>query len=309
MLSLVFTNRLDEREEKTMFQYDYKCAETVEEVCTALNQDRERIRIIAGGTDLMVQIKEKNPKWKEIELLLDITSLEQELRKIADNGNAVYIGALSTHTDIEESDIVKQYLPFLGEACSTVGSTQIRNRGTLGGSICNASPAADPLTPLVASGAVVVIQGMTEKRIVNIEDFYTAEGGIDLQAGEFVIGFEVPKLPKGTLMAFSKLGRRKALAISRVNSSVAIRLNEAEIIEEARIAPGCIFAKPMCVTKAQELIVGSRPSYDLFLEAGKIVSEEMIRYSGIRWSTKYKKPAVEGIVQDALMKSVGMEIQ
>lgn len=290
-----------------MFQYNYYRANSIEDVCEKLAKYKEKIRIIAGGTDIMVQIREKDQKWKDLDWLLDITSLDAELRVIREEEQKIRIGALCTHTDLERSEVIQKYLPFLGEASATVGSPQIRNRGTIGGSICNASPAADPLTPLIAADTEVVIQGLHGTRQVSLKEFYLGKGAIDLQEGEFVTAFLVEKLPAGARTAFVKLGRRKALAISRLNVSVVLCMNEAGEITEAKVAPGCIFVKPDRVAQAEELLIGKKPSKDLFAQAGKAVSDEMIKRTGIRWSTEYKQPAVEGIVEDALLKAAGME--
>ncbi len=290
-----------------MFKYNYYRAETILDVCKQLATYKEKARIIAGGTDLMVQIREQDKKWLGLECLIDITALEQELRYIKEEENNIHIGALATHTDIEESELIRTYLPFLGAASATVGSPQIRNRGTIGGSICNASPAADPLTPLVAADTRVVIQGLEKIREVKLPEFYLGKGKIDLKDGEFVREFIVQKLSKNVRTEFVKLGRRKALAISRLNVAVALVFDHQGIISEARIAPGCIFVKPDRVTKAEEVVIGKRPSEEVFQAAGKAVSEVMIERTGIRWSTEYKQPAVEGIVEDALCKAAGME--
>lgn len=283
-----------------MFKYDYYRAATVEEVCEVLVRYHGKARIVAGGTDIMVQIREKDKRWKELECLLDLSFLEKELRYIREEGDQIHIGALTTHTDLERSDVIRRWIPFLGKAASTVGSPQIRNRGTIGGSICNASPAADPLTPLIALGADVVIRGREGERKLALKDFYTGQGKVDLKEDEFLKEFVAKKLPEGAHTGFAKLGRRKALAISRLNVSAALGYDEEGRINFARIAPGCIFSTPDRVETAEHILIGRKPSEELWMEAGKEVSEEMIRRTGIRWSTEYKQPAVEAIVEDAL---------
>lgn len=290
-----------------MFKYDYYRAETPDEVCEVLARYQGKARIVAGGTDIMVQIREKDKRWKELECLLDLSFLEDELRYIREEGDQIHIGALTTHTDLERSEVIKRWIPFLGKAASTVGSPQIRNRGTIGGSICNASPAADPLTPLIALDAWTVIRGRDGERVVTLKDFYTGQGKVGLKEDEFVKEFTVRKLPKGTVTGFAKLGRRKALAISRLNVSAALKLDEEGRIDFARIAPGCIFSTPDRVETAENILIGRKPSEELWREAGKAVSEEMIRRTGIRWSMEYKQPAVEAIVEDALTECCGSQ--
>lgn len=286
-----------------MFQYNYERAKTIQEVCETLKKYNGHVGIVAGGTDIMVQIREKDQRWKDMECLLDISYLKKELGYIKEEGQEIHIGALNTHTELENSQIIRKYLPFLSEACSTVGSPQIRNRGTIGGSICNASPAADPLTPLIAADAEIIIVGLNGERRKALVDFYIGKGKVDLGEGEFVKGFVVQKFPEGIVTKFGKLGRRKALAISRLNVSVALKIDGAGVITFARMAPGCIFATPDKVKKAEELLVGQKVSEKLFEAAGKIVSQEMIGRTVVRWSTQYKQPAVEGIVEETLIEA------
>lgn len=285
-----------------MFKYNYYKAKNVQDVCSHLSKLNEKSRIIAGGTDVLVQIREQDENWKDVELLIDVMGLTSELGYIYETDTEVHIGALATHTRIEESEIIKTYIPFLSVACGMVGSPQIRNMGTIGGSICNASPAADPITPLVACDTTVIIQGMEGTRTVSLVDFYLGKGKINLEPGEFVIKFIVQKLPEGVKTQFLKLGRRKALAISRLNVAIALVMDEVTgVISKARIAPGCIFIKPERITNAEEALIGEIPSKELFVEVGKLVSEVMIERTGVRWSTEYKKPALEGMVEEALL--------
>lgn len=290
-----------------MFKYDYYRAGTMDEVCETLARYQGKACIVAGGTDIMVQIHEKDKRWKELECLLDVSFLETDLRYIQEKGEQIHIGALTTHTDLERSEVIRKWIPFLGKAASTVGSPQIRNRGTIGGSICNGSPAADPLTPLIALEAKVVIRGKDGERQMVLKDFYTSQGKVALKEDEFVKEFIVKKLPAGTCTGFAKLGRRKALAISRLNVSAALGFDKEGKINFARIAPGCIFSTPDRVETAEQVLIGKNPSEELWKAAGKAVSEEMIRRTGIRWSTEYKQPAVEAIVEDALAECVYRE--
>lgn len=288
-------------------RFDYYRAKNTDDACKLLSEYQGNMKLIAGGTDLMVQIKEKSSKVKAMNAVLDISFLEEELRYINEDDTHVYIGALATHTDIEESVIIKKYMPFLSEACATVGSPQIRNMGTLGGSICNASPAADPLTPLIADDAQVLIKGLSGKRLVDLTAFYKDKGAVDLKQDELVMGFVVKKNLQKRRTEFIKLGRRKALAISRLNAAISVILTEEGLLEDVRIAPGCIFVIPDRVRRAEEILNGKRPSKELFKQASQLVSDEMIARTGIRWSTEYKKPAIEGLIEEALLKACEME--
>lgn len=291
-----------------MIQYKYHRAASLDDVVKVLKEYGSKARIVAGGTDIMVQIHEKDKRWKNLECLLDITYLDKELRYVSEDEENVYIGPLATHTDLEESEIVAKHIPFLGWASATIGSPQIRNRGTIGGSIGNAFPASDPLPALIAADAKIRVYGPEGERVCLLKDFYEGKGSLKLQPGEFIREFIVKKLPAGTVMGFSKLGRRKALAISRLNCAAALTIDKDGVITEARIAPGCIFVQPDRVEKAEQVLIGNKPSMDLFAKAGKAVAEVMIERTGVRWSTQYKEPAVQEIVLRALCQAAGMEV-
>ena len=225
-----------------MIQYKYHRAVSLDDVVNVLKEYGGKARIVAGGTDILVQIHEKDKRWKDLRCLLDITYLDKELRYISEDEEYVYIGPLSTHTDLEQSEIIAKHIPFLGWASATVGSPQIRNRGTLGGSIGNGFPASDPLPALIAADALIRVYGQDGERECLLKDFYEGKGSLKLEPGEFIREFVVKKLPEGTGMGFSKLGRRKALAISRLNCAAALTLDSEGTITEARIAPGCILS-------------------------------------------------------------------
>ena len=290
-----------------MIKYSYHRAASLADAIEVLAKYREAARIVAGGTDIMVQIHEKDKRWAGLACLLDITPLKSELGVIREDTDSLHIGALCTHTEIEQSELVQKYFPFLGVACSTVGSPQIRNRGTIGGSIGNAFPASDPLPALIAAEATVVIAGPAGERTVLLKELYERKGKLSLGDGEMIKEFVLKKYPEGTKTAFSKLGRRKALAISRLNCAAALTFAPDGTITRARISPGCIFIVPDRVERAEEILIGKKPSEALFEEAGKAVSAVMIERTGVRWSTEYKQPAVEEIVYKALCGAAGME--
>mgnify|MGYP000093846895 FL=1 len=234
---------------------------------------------------------------------MDVQALP-ELRGIEVREDSIRIGAMTSHTEVNESEVLRKHVPFLSIASSTVGSTQIRNKGTVGGNICNASPAADTLSPFVALNARLVVVSVDGEREVMVKDAMEKAGKLKLAPHEMVTSILIDRIDDYST-AFIKLGRRKALAISRMNAAVALKL-ENGVIAAARIAPGCVFSTPDRVEKAEALIVGKAPSAALFEEAGKAVSEEMIARTGIRWSTEYKKPVIEALIQRALCRAAGL---
>ncbi|MEN6414448.1 MAG: FAD binding domain-containing protein, partial [Veillonellales bacterium] len=197
-----------------MATFQYACPETLTEA-VGLASSNPGYSWIAGGTDFMVKLRLKRI---EPSITIDIGRLE-ELRQIRLEKETLYIGAAVTHTELTTSPLIGQYAPALKEAAGMVGSPQIRNRGTVGGNICNASPAADTVPALLAYGAKVLICGKTGQRRLELADFCTGPGRTILKSGEFLreIYFPVQRLRQGS--SFQKLGKRKALAISVVNAA------------------------------------------------------------------------------------------
>lgn len=291
-----------------MQDFEYLCPKSIEECCAFLQKYGKEAALIAGGTDILVQLREKSKRFKEMKCLIDISCLD-ELHSIVEKNTAIEIGALVTYTEISKSKLLWDYVPLLCQACQSVGSPQIRNMGTIGGSVCNGSVAADPLTPLIALEAQAAIVSSRGKRHEKVKTLFVRPGELSLERDEMIIGFTFKKPAANSFCYFEKLGRRKALAISRMNVSAVISLDGNGNIEKASVCPGCVFAVPDLVEKAEKVLVGNKPSEKLFLDAGKAVAEDMIERTGIRWSTKYKEPVIEWLTQRALMKSVNMEVQ
>ncbi|MEG2037967.1 MAG: FAD binding domain-containing protein, partial [Ruthenibacterium sp.] len=284
-----------------MQKLEYCKPKTLAEALLLLSE--KNTKPFAGGTDLMVQLREGKEKLQEVARLVDISALP-ELHGIRIEGDKVSIGAMTSHTEAERSPLLQAEAAFLSAASRTVGSPQIRNLGTVGGNICNGSPAADTLSPFVALCSELVICSVNGERRMLVKDIYERAGKISLAADELVTRIEFPRLT-GYQTAFLKLGRRKALAISRLNAAVALKMEDG-VITDARIVPGCVFGAPDRVEDAEKMAIGQRPSRTLFADCGARVSEEMIARTGVRWSTEYKKPAIEALIERALLQAAGM---
>lgn len=280
-----------------MQKLSYYKPETLDEALGLLSRHAGKIRPYAGGTDLLVQFREHASRLKDVEGVMDIGAVK-ECFGIEVCGDKISVGAMTTHTQVSESPVIKKHAAFLAAASSTVGSPQIRNSGTVGGNICNGSPAADTLSPFVALDARLVIKSAAGERTALVKDIYLGANKVSLGPDELVTRIEFDRID-AYKTAFIKLGRRKALAISRLNAAAAIRMEEGVIIG-ARLVPGCIFAVPDRVTAVEEMLLGNAPGEELFVRCGRSVSEEMIARTGIRWSTEYKKPAIEALVERAL---------
>lgn len=286
-----------------MMEFDLIRPSTLNQACEILAQYGDRARIIAGGTDLLVNLR-KEQRMGNLELIVDITGL-QGLNNIEQRGERIHIGPLVTHCQAAESQLLQTLVPFLAEACSSIGSPQIRHRGTLGGSLCNASPAGDPLPPLAALDAQVTLHSVSGERELPVSEFITGPYQTAMRGDELLtdIVFDVPR---GAKTAFIKLGRRKALAVARMSVAVMAML-EGGRVSDIRIATGAVMPSVMRVKAAEELLLGKAPVTEEIARAAQAMAEEMIRVSGRRWSTPYKEPVVQVLARRAL--SLALEVE
>jgi carbon-monoxide dehydrogenase medium subunit len=277
---------------------EYLAPTTLEEAFQALNSNLDGAMIIAGGTDMVPRMRAG--VFKPV-LLVDLRLLG--LNEIKDEGDWILIGAYATHTEILESELLGRYFPALIEAACDVAGPPIRNRGTLGGNLVNASPAADLATPLIAYDALAVISGKSGERDVPLSRFFTGPGKTVLKGGEILVAVKVPKQTARTAAKFTKLGKRKAMAIAVVSAAVRISLNEKGAISQARIGLGSVAPIPLRAEKAEEVLEGQMPDQELFVKAGQTASDECTPISDLRSTGEYRKKMVAVLVRRALAEA------
>ncbi|MBU5434656.1 xanthine dehydrogenase family protein subunit M [Pseudoflavonifractor sp. MSJ-37] len=281
-----------------MLRYDYVRPASVEEACAFLLKTPGRSCPIAGCTDFLVQVREKSARWKDLQYVVDLSALP-ELSGIRVEDGIVHVGAMTTHSAAEHSPVLAEHAPLLAAACASVGSPQIRNRGTIGGAVANASPASDPMPVLIALEANALVQGPNGQRTIPMSDMIVKPGKTALAPDEIILGFSFPSVAHMRTV-FLKLGRRKALSISRMNVSLVVHQDAEGVIDHVALAPGCVFAAPDRARKAEALLLGRRPDAALIDDAAKAVADEMIERTGVRWSTEYKQPVITALVRRAL---------
>lgn len=268
--------------------FDYKTPKTLQEACRLLWEADGKAKVIAGGTDLVIGLRngDSNPS-----LLVDLSSL-RELRGIEEREGILSIGAAVTHSEIASSPLVRQYGKILSEAVSAIGSPQIRNLGTIGGNIVNASPAADSLPPLLVLNGIGTVVSLKGRRDVPAAQLIQEPYRTSLKPHEILIRISFKKLPKEMKYGFIRLARREAMAVARMSMAILLRLEE-DRIREARISPGAVLPTPQRLSDAEAFLTGKSPDEVLLKTASRKVSEAMIRGSGVRPSTFYKAPVVE----------------
>jgi len=252
--------------------------------------------IVAGGTDLMISARSGD---LQCEYVLDVSRLE-ELRAVEVGDGVLTIGSAVTHAEIAAHPVIRELAPVLAKAANCVGSTQIRNMGTIGGNIANASPAADTVPPLMVHNARVAVKSASGDRIEPLGDFIGGPYVTMLKPGELIAKILLEPMRNGYGHSFQRIARRKALSVARMNVA-AVGLTDSDgLIQELRLSVGSVTPRPCRMTAAEEVLRHNKPDKDLFWEAAEKVSHEMVRWSGIRPTTEYKRPAVEGLVYRAL---------
>jgi len=258
-----------------------------------LNQYGKEAKIIASGTDLLVQLRNEDHKLASVKFLVSIDSLS-DLRQIQIDEDYISIGALVNHAEIASSELILDQVNFLSKAASMIGSPQIRNRGTIGGNLINASPAADMAVPLLTLDAIIKIESVREKREVKLKDFFLGQGKTVLQDDEMIveIKFENSNLNKNGY--FIKLGQRNAMTIAIASIAVNLEIRQNKIIR-IRVAAGSVAPMPIRLTVVEEFVKNKEINNKLLEEAINKVSEEVNPISDIRACTEYRR-YVSGIL-------------
>ena len=249
---------------------------------------------LAGGTYSMVEI---NSERFDPECLIDL-SLCPELYGVREEEAAVHIGALTTFTELEKSELIGSLFPALQKAAAEVGGPQVRNRGTVGGNICAASPAADAAPPLLALDAEIVAVGVNGERRIPITELFLAPKKTCLTADEVVTEIILPKT--GSRSGFIKVGKRNALAVSSINMAVAAVVKDGKL-SDVRVAAGSCAPTPrLCPRTAACLLAGGLNAVN---EAQEILMEEISPIDD-RWATaEYRRMVAKNMLK-ALMNEM-----
>ncbi|MCD6364077.1 MAG: xanthine dehydrogenase family protein subunit M [Synergistetes bacterium] len=235
---------------------------------------------IAGGTDLLVRIKRglENPG-----LLVDITRIP-ELRIFRRESGKLEMGALFTHTELLSMDIP----PLLKSALSVIGSRQIRNLGTIGGNVVNASPAGDSLPALYTYEAQVKLVSLEGERVLRISDFIKGPGQTDLRNGELLLSILLRDFPDDYRFIYRKVGQRSSMTISIASIAVIYRLSDG-FFEDIRIALGSVAPTVIRAYKAEEFLKGKPISEDILRKASLMIEEVVSPISDVRASEEYRR--------------------
>ena len=232
----------------------YEAPETLDAAVALLAGTPGDARVLAGGTDLLVQLK---TDLIDPALVVDIKRIG-ELRGIGRSADGVFrIGAAVTGAELKEHPELKAIWPGVVEAANLIGSTQIQGRATMGGNLCNASPAADSVPALIAARAMAVVAGPAGQREVPVEDVVLGPRKLSLAKGEFVIAFLLPPRPEHAADAYLRFIPRTEMDIAVVGAGVNLTLDGRGCVVDAGVGLGAVAARPLSVTEAGQALVGS----------------------------------------------------
>lgn len=240
--------------------------------------------LLAGGTDLFVKIRKDliNP-----ERVIDLTEVIDG-STFEDNRTEVKIKATTTHAELAESSLINEEFPVLASSAGEVGATQLRNMGTVGGNICNASPSADTLIALYLLNADVDLVSSEGRRSLSIKNFITGPGEIKLARGEYLESITVPKLPGEFRHFFKKVGRRNALDISVCSMGFILKTTK-EVIEEIRLAYGAVAPTVIRPGAVENYLQERSIDEETISGAQRLLKEEISPISDIRGSAEYRE--------------------
>lgn len=282
-------------------KFEYFAPKTMEEACSLLAKYKGEARVLAGGTDLLVQMKnrEVTPRY-----LINIKNIPDLDYIRYDDKEGLRIGALTPIEALKTSTLIRRRFSILSQAAAVLGTVQIRNRGTIAGNLCNASPAAETAPALITLAAKARIAGVAGERAVALEDFFVGPGQTVLQAGEILTEIQVPNLPPRSGGAYLKHSIKR-MDIAIVGVGVVITLN-GEVCNDIKIALGAVASTPIRAKKAEEIIRGQGLDSELMERAAQIASEESRPIDDIHSYAQYRKQMVKVLAKEA-MKQAGDE--
>ncbi len=280
-----------------MKPFQYVAAKTAEKALAVLAENAPNARPIAGGTDLLVELK-AHPSPPQI--LVDVSTIP-DFRGIEVNEHGLRIGSMVTHSEIIASPLIAQHTPAIATAAATIGAVQTRNLGTIGGNLANAVPSLDIVTPLMVLDALVTVASTQGRRQVPIEEFFLGPRRTVLEADELLVEIVIPSRCLGKAAAFRKFGLRKGQALSLVNVAASVGLDSSNnAFAETRIALAAVAPTPIRAPKAEAFLDGASVDRAALDEAAGIAVTEAKPIDDFRASARYRKDLIKVLTRRAL---------
>lgn len=280
---------------------------TTENAVAALAQHSPDAKPLAGGTDLLVELKHAGNGAR---ILVDLSDIA-ELKGIELTDDGLRIGAMVTHTEIMESPLIKEHMPAAIDAAWTIGAVQTRNMGTLGGNLVTCVPSLDSGPVLVALDAFVTLAGTKGRRQMPIEEFFVGPRRTAMTPDEILVDIVIPKENLGKSTSFRKFGLRKGQALALVNVAASARVNGNKITAP-RIALGAVAPTVIHAAKSEKFLDGKSPDdHEALEKAGELAAEEAKPIDDFRASASYRRELIKVLtrrcLEDALASAMGTD--
>ncbi len=281
---------------------DYVSAGSVQEVVGLLTSKNEKARVLSGGTDLLVQLRENRRK---AELLIDLKNIPELTSIHYDPQIGLWIGAAASCSEICRNKSVLELYPGLVDAIRLIGGVQIQSRASIGGNLCNASPAADSIPALIVHNAKCLIVNNNGTHEVRVERFCVAPGRNVLQDGEFLLAIVVPVIPKNYGAHYLRFIPRNEMDIAVVGAGASVTLDpKKEKILSARIALGAVAPTPLFVEEAGLFLVGKEITQENIREAAAIAQAAASPISDLRGTAEHRRHLCAVLTKRALERAI-----
>lgn len=279
-------------------KFDYFSCKTIEEACSFLSKYKGEAQVLAGGTDLLVKMKHRQiaPSY-----LIDIKRVPDLNYIRHDEDEGLRIGALTTIQAIKNSPFIKKKFSVLNQAANVLGTRQVRNLATLGGNLCNASPAAECAPALLTLEARAKIVGLRGERTFPLEEFFVGPGQTVLQNHEILAELQLPSVPVHTGGVYLKHSTRR-IDVAIVGVSVVITLDGPKC-QDIKIALGAVGPIPFRAKKAEDLLRGQELSEEMLEKVAQAASDESFPIDDIRGYTDYRKSMVTALVKEGIKQA------
>ncbi|MEE9202644.1 MAG: xanthine dehydrogenase family protein subunit M [Dehalococcoidia bacterium] len=290
-----------------MKAFEYAAPRTLNEAVSLLAGAGPAARPLAGGTDLLPQMR-----YRRIQppLVVDVKGVP-ELRRLEYAGDGLHIGAAVPLSDIASHPDVLRLYPVIAASCGLVGSVQIRNRGTLGGNLCNAVPSADTVPGLMCLGARAVLAGPSGRREVAVEEVCIGPGETVLGTGEMLVEVVVSPPPQGSAASYLRFTPRQEMDIAVAGVASLLTVDGQGLISRARVALAAVAPTPLRARRAEEVLEGQRLTEELIGRAAGEAAGECRPISDVRGSADYRRHLVAVLARRTLkanMQALGMAL-
>jgi CO/xanthine dehydrogenase FAD-binding subunit len=280
-----------------LHEFSYEAPTTVDQAVKLLSADGDSARVICGGTDLLIQMRNAVRKPR---LLVDVKNIP-EMREISfDPKTGLKLGAAVPCIEIHENQAMRKYYPGLTEAAHLIGSLQIQSRASIGGNLCNSSPAADTSPALLALGAIARIAGPNGTREVPVDQFFTGPGQNVLQKGELVVQILIAAPAAHTCDRYIRMIPRNEMDIAIVGAGACVAL-DGDTVKAARIGLGAVAPTPILAPKAAEYLIGKKLDEKTAERAGELAREAASPIDDMRGTAEYRRHVVGVLTRRALL--------